>query len=196
MFQVIFSDETMVQLNRQSSQFVRRRPGEPIREIHTQQNKTFAKKIMFWGCISSHGPGILIPVHGTLNAERYCALLEQHLLPQAALWYGDGLWEFQQDNAPSHKAHTTMAFFADNSIEVLEWPAYSPDINPIENLWSTLKKKIYHSGSASTIQGVITQALHLWHHDTEIHAQCVSLCTNMSTRVQKLRNARGGPIFS
>jgi transposase len=150
---------------------------------------------MFWGCISAQGPGSLVPIHGTLNADRYCALLEEHLLPQAATWYGGMSWEFQQDNAPCHKAARTMAFFQENSIDVLEWPPYTPDCNPIENAWALLKKKVYRHGSANTVDDLIAQTLHTWHSDPDIHALCVSLCTDMHKRVEKLVSARGGPIF-
>ncbi len=49
---------------------------------------------------------------------------------------------FQQDNAPCHKAKITMDFLKKSDIEVLYWPPYSPDINPIENIWALIKKKI------------------------------------------------------
>ena len=192
---VIFTDETTVELDHRAIPFVRRRKGDRIRAIHTRPNKTFAKKVMFWGCISAHGPGCLVPIRSTLNAARYVELLQQHLLPQAASWYGNQPWEFQQDNAPCHKAASTMNFFKQNEIYVMDWPAYSPDVSPIENVWSMLKKKIYSTGTASTTEGVIAQALHLWQNDQEIANLCVSLCLNMEMRVKKLLHSRGGPIL-
>ena len=47
-----------------------------------------------------------------------------------------------QDNAPIHKARTVQQWFRDMGIELVVWPPYSPDLNPIENLWKLLKAKI------------------------------------------------------
>jgi hypothetical protein len=50
---------------------------------------------------------------------------------------------FQQDNASVHTAHIVRDWIADQDYEIMKWPPYSPDLSPIENLWSLLKAKIY-----------------------------------------------------
>ena len=49
-------------------------------------------------------------------------------------------WLFQQDIDPKHTAKVTRAWFEDNNIKVIKWPKKSPDMDPIESLWKTLKK--------------------------------------------------------
>ena len=75
--------------------------------------------------------------HG-YTARSYINVLEANLY---SIWE-PGL-EFMQDNAPIHSAGLVRKWFQDHGIPVMEWPPYSPDLNPIEHAWARLKDTIY-----------------------------------------------------
>ena len=50
---------------------------------------------------------------------------------------------FMDDNSRPHRAHVVNDFLQDNDIARLEWPAYSPDMNPIKHVWDRLKRAVY-----------------------------------------------------
>ncbi len=73
--------------------------------------------------------GSLHVLKGTMNAERYIKVLEQHMLPPRRR-------VFQQDDAKPHTAAITTALLRSRR-------ACSPDLSPIENIWCIIKLKIH-----------------------------------------------------
>ena len=94
---------------------------------------------MVWGAFSKDGCLPLQRVDGNLNAHRYIDILESNVKPYFEI---HPEFHFQQDNAPSHSARSVKSWLQEKGIQVLEWPACSPDLNPIENLWSVLKSQL------------------------------------------------------
>ncbi len=102
----------------------------------------FPHSVMSWGAMSSAGVGPPCFLKFTVNAAIYQEILEHFMLPSADKLYGDADFIFQQDLAPAHTAKGTKSWFNDHGVTVLDWPANSPDLNSIENLWSIVKRKM------------------------------------------------------
>ena len=88
-----------------------------------------------------------------------------------------------QDGAPCHTAKSIKTFLANESIELLDWSGNSPDMNPIENLWEQVKRKI----SAEIItskQKLTEQLIDVWVRDPEVK-ELTSKCINSMPRLVK-----------
>ena len=101
-----------------------------------------SQHLMLWGYVSAHGMGNLHICEGTINAERYMQVLGQHKLPSKQRLFQGCPCLFQQDNAEPHSARVTKVWLRSKRVRVLDWPAYSPDLSPIENVWHIVKRKI------------------------------------------------------
>ncbi len=94
----------------------------------------FTQSVMIWAAISSAGVGPLCFLKSTVIAAIYQEILEHFMLPSADKLYGDADFISQQDLTSVHTAKGTKSWFNDHGITVLDWPADSPDLNPIDNL--------------------------------------------------------------
>ncbi len=137
--------------------------------------------LMVWGWISAYGMGSLHVLEGTMNAERYIKVLEQHMLPSR--WH-----LFQQDNAKPHTAAITTAWLRSRRVRVLNWPACSPDLSPIENIWSIIKRKIRQRWPQN-LQQLETYIRQEW--DQIPTPKLQKLITSMSRRLQTVLKRRG-----
>ena len=96
---------------------------------------------MVWGCFCSDTLGPYFPIVNTMNSVSY---IENVLEPFYSTFYLDLLNKqpdilFQQDNAPPHVSGKTRMWLSQRNVKLLTWPAQSPDISPIENIWYVIQ---------------------------------------------------------
>jgi hypothetical protein len=126
-----------------------------------------------------------------MNAEKYLQVLEEKLLRSARDLYGDDDWVFQQDNAPCHTAKRCQNWFRAQGISVLEWPAQSPDLNPIENLWMQIKVLVAKD-KPSTKTTLIEAIIKAW-YKVITPERLESLVASMPRRCKAVIEAKGWP---
>jgi len=147
-----------------------------------------------WAAISVHGRTPLVHIEGALNAEKYIEVLQQTLLPCARPWFRREQWVFQQDGAAFHTAGVVQRWLDENVPDFIpkeKWPANSPDLNPIENLWSIVLDRAKDS-KCTTEHGWQLALARQWALISVEELQ--SLIGSMDRRIRDCIAAGGDPL--
>ena len=143
--QVIFSDESQVVLGKNNRYYIWRKGDEKYRPHLVCPSSQRKISLMIWGCICYDGVGTLVAVEGNINAVKYIEILDKNLWPVIVWYFDNDDYLFVDDNAPVHTAHIVSDYKEINGLNSLEWPAQSPDLNIIENIWLHIKRELQTS---------------------------------------------------
>lgn len=189
---VIFSDESNFQIvNRKTKPYVRRFRNEKFSSSFIQKTvQAGGGSIGVWGCVAGSGIGECKLYSGRMNSVFYLEVLEKTLLPSSTKLIPRGKpWEFVQDGAPCHTAHVIRDWFATKNVKKVEWPPRSPDLNPIEHIWSQIDKKLTNHQITSLVQ--LEELIGRYWRATS-KSYCINLSESMARRVKLCMKAKGG----
>ena len=188
---VMFSDESRFSIQRSDRrQRVYRRLGERYSNACVREVDRFGGggSVMVWGGIFHGVKTPLVVIQGNLTAVRY---RDQVLLPQVLPLVIAHNLTFQHDNARPLVARVCRDFPNQNNVQVLDWPPYSPDLNPIEHLWDALdrrvRKRVNVPNNVAQLQLALIQE---WNNIPQRTID--NLVGSMVRRVRAATAARGG----
>lgn len=189
---VLFSDESRFSLQfSDGRERVYRRPGERFADVNVNQRLPFGGgSVMVWGAFSFNHRTPLYVIDGNLNGNRYLQEIIQPLVMPALQRIGAAAM-FQDDNARPHRARVVTDFLRQHDVNRIDWPPYSPDLNPIEHAWDELGRRLRGNHAPPTNRAHLARLLVTeWQAMPQTYFQ--RLINSMRRRCTECINARGG----
>ena len=189
---VIWSDEANFQVvNRKGRIYVKRFATEKYSDRFLQHRRQGGGgSVGIWGCFSHKGIGFCELYEGRINQYTYKNTLETCLVPSIRHLYSRSKqFIFQQDGALAHTAHSIKEYFLKKKFNVMPWCPRSPDLNPIENIWSWIDNQLTYHKIQSTQH--LKQLLNeYWLKVPRV--MCMKLVKSMRKRVYLCYKNKGG----
>ncbi len=188
---VLFSDEKCFYGKGFCGQtWVRRPKGAALEPQYCVEKKAHPIKVNVWGCFTSAGMGYTYIFNENLDAALMKRILTDNLVPSAELHIAaPGVqWYLLHDNDKKFKSNLVQDLLFAKGVTALDFPPYSPDLNPMENLWATLARAVerYQADSIEALQDAIEAE---W-NKIDV-AYLASLVASMPARIAAVLEADG-----
>jgi transposase len=195
---VIWTDETKInRFNSDGRQWAWIRAGEQLQNHHVKLTvKHGGGSIMLWSAITYAGVGWMCKIDGNMDKTLYKEILEDELEQTIAistdkLCFRRDQVIFQQDNDPKHTSKLVTNYLQDQSYQVMQWPPQSPDLNPIENMWALLKRRLNDYETATKgMNELYERVTEVW-YDQMKPEECQKVIESMPRRIQAVIKAKG-----
>jgi transposase len=171
--------------------FVRRPKGEALNPEYCVDQDPHPVKVSVWACFSGHGSGYMYIFNENMDAKLLQGILGTHLIESAELHFDvehAERWWFLQDNAPQHKSVLVRTWLFNNGIQCIDFPPYSLDLNPIENLWADLARRVekFQCDTMEELQDIVAEE---WKKTPKKLLR--TLARSMPERCQAVLDAKG-----
>lgn len=195
---ILFTDETWLEINTKSQRKNKYYRTEKRSEVPPTSVPKFSAKVMIAGGICARGVTRLhfVPQGQNVNAKYY----REEILPN----YFEALDDMKlfpmrnkrvlmQDGAKPHVEKQNLKTIDDKGIEIIgrsNWPGNSPDLNPIENLWSILKDSVYKEPLPKNLQELKSRFQETW--DSYPASALFRLTQSFKRRIENMMEVEGG----
>lgn len=147
---------------------------------------------MVWGAFSAHGTLSLAFPSTRMDSIEYQGVLTEKLLPYLKR-FRRFPFTYQQDNAAIHVSRSTKDWFQAKKVQIMDWPACSPDCNPMENMWGILVRRVYADNTQYDTVADLKKAI--LKHWAEIDQKVIqNLVNSMPNRIFMLISKKGNVI--
>ena len=191
---VVWTEESKInRFGSDGCKYAWKRDSEMLQPRHVQQTvKHGGGNIKIWSCITYEGVGYIVWIKENLTQEIYKDILKDDFVKTIGEYDLDlEKIIFQQDNDPKHTARSVKEWLENQPFEAMEWPPQSPDLNPIENMWALLKKRLYrdYDRPPKGMHDLWDRIAETWYKITK--EECQKFIDTMPERCRQVIKAKG-----
>lgn len=188
---VVWSDEKRFNLDGPDSWSTWVRKGQIVERNRRQQG---GASLQIWGMLMPDGTLVYRELHQRSKSEDYIELLREFVKPYLDCELDEN-YIFQQDNASIHVSRQTSEWMRGENLSFMEWPSKSPDLSPIENVWSLLSSIVYDGKQFNNVKDLreaIERAVN--HINNRDRHKVMNIRDSIQRRLRLCIGAKGGRI--